>query len=55
MRRTIDLVTSSFAGRFTHVEPRRASAGFVTGLPADLPKGPHQPEEFVCQLPKSSG
>lgn len=35
-RRTIDLVTGSFAGRFTRVEPRRASVGFVTGLLADL-------------------
>lgn len=35
-RRTIDLVTSSFAGRFARVEPRRAAAGFVTGLLADL-------------------
>jgi pimeloyl-ACP methyl ester carboxylesterase len=35
-RQTIDLVTGSFAGRFTRVEPRRASVGFVTGLLADL-------------------
>lgn len=35
-RQTIDLVTSSFAGRFARVEPRRASVGFVTGLLADL-------------------
>jgi SRSO17 transposase len=35
-RRTIDLVTRSFAGRFARVEPRRAAAGFVTGLLADL-------------------
>lgn len=35
-RRTIDLVTASFAGRFCRVEPRRAAAGFVTGLLADL-------------------
>jgi SRSO17 transposase len=35
-RRTIDLVTGSFAGRFARVEPRRAAAGFVTGLLADL-------------------
>lgn len=35
-RRTIDLVTSSFAGRFARVEPRRAAAGFVTGLLAEL-------------------
>jgi len=34
--RTIDLVTRSFAGRFARVEPRRAAAGFVTGLLADL-------------------
>jgi SRSO17 transposase len=35
-RRTIDLVIDSFAGRFSRVEPRRAAAGFVTGLLADL-------------------
>lgn len=35
-RRTIDLVIDSFAGRFCRVEPRRAAAGFVTGLLADL-------------------
>lgn len=35
-QRTIDLVTDSFAGRFTRVEPRRAAADFVTGLLADL-------------------
>ena len=35
-RRTIDLVIGSFAGRFCRVEPRRAAAGFVTGLLADL-------------------
>ena len=35
-RRTIDLVTSSFAGRFARVEPRRTAVGFVTGLLADL-------------------
>jgi SRSO17 transposase len=35
-RRTIDLVTGSFAGRFARVEPRRTAAGFVTGLLADL-------------------
>jgi SRSO17 transposase len=35
-RQTIDLVTDSFAGRFCRVEPRRAAAGFVTGLLADL-------------------
>ena len=35
-RRAIDLVTSSFAGRFARVEPRRAAADFVTGLLADL-------------------
>lgn len=32
----MDLVTGSFAGRFARVEPRRAAAGFVTGLLADL-------------------
>ena len=35
-RRTIDLITTSFAGRFSRVEPRRAAVGFVTGLLADL-------------------
>lgn len=35
-RRTIDLVIDSFAGRFCRVEPRRAAAGFVTGLLSDL-------------------
>ncbi|MGC4750710.1 IS701 family transposase [Micromonospora sp. DT201] len=35
-RRTIDLVTNSFAGRFARVEPRWAAVGFVTGLLADL-------------------
>lgn len=35
-RRTIDLVIDSFAGRFCRVEPRRAAAGFVTGLLAEL-------------------
>jgi len=35
-RRTIDLVTGSFAGRFARVEPRRAAADFVAGLLADL-------------------
>jgi hypothetical protein len=35
-RRTIDLVTSSFAGRFAWIEPRRAAADFVAGLLADL-------------------
>ena len=35
-RRTIDLVIGSFAGRFCRVEPRRAAAGFVAGLLADL-------------------
>lgn len=35
-RRTIDLIIDSFAGRFCRVEPRRAAAGFVTGLLADL-------------------
>ena len=35
-RRTIDLVIDSFAGRFCRVEPRRAAAGFVTGLLTDL-------------------
>ena len=32
----MDLVTDSFAGRFSRVEPRRAATGFVTGLLADL-------------------
>src|SRR4051812_15480832 len=32
----MDLVTSSFAGRFARVEPRRAAADFVTGLLAEL-------------------
>jgi SRSO17 transposase len=31
-----DLVIDSFAHRFARVEPRRAAAGFVTGLLADL-------------------
>ncbi|WP_433529189.1 IS701 family transposase [Micromonospora sp. CA-263727] len=35
-RRAIDLVIDSFTGRFCRVEPRRAAAGFVTGLLADL-------------------
>jgi SRSO17 transposase len=35
-RQTIDLVIDSFAGRFSRIEPRRAAAGFVTGLLADL-------------------
>jgi SRSO17 transposase len=35
-QRTIDLVIDSFAGRFARVEPRRAAAGFVGGLLADL-------------------
>lgn len=35
-QRTVDLVTGSFSGRFARVEPRRAAAGFVTGLLADL-------------------
>jgi SRSO17 transposase len=29
-------VIDSFAGRFARIEPRRAAAGFVTGLLADL-------------------
>ena len=32
----LDRVLASFAGRFVRVEPRRAAAGFVTGLLADL-------------------
>ncbi|MFD1365758.1 IS701 family transposase [Actinoplanes sichuanensis] len=32
----MDLVIDSFASRFRRVEPRRAAAGFVTGLLADL-------------------
>ncbi|WP_374273689.1 IS701 family transposase [Actinoplanes sp. M2I2] len=32
----MDLVIDSFAGRFCRVEPRRAAAGFVTGLLSDL-------------------
>ncbi len=35
-QRIIDLVIDSFAGRFCRVEPRRAAAGFVTGLLAEL-------------------
>ena len=35
-RRTIELVIDSFAGRFARVEPRRAAAGFVGGLLAEL-------------------
>ena len=35
-RRVSALVLDRFAGRFTRVEPRRAAAGFVTGLLADL-------------------
>jgi len=31
-----DQVIGSFAGRFARVEPRRAAAGFVTGLLAGL-------------------
>jgi hypothetical protein len=31
-RQISDLVIDSFAGRFSRVEPRRAAAGFVTGL-----------------------
>jgi SRSO17 transposase len=35
-RQVTDEVIASFAGRFTRIEPRRAAAGFVTGLLADL-------------------
>jgi hypothetical protein len=35
-RQVSALVLDRFAGRFTRVEPRRAAAGFVTGLLADL-------------------
>jgi SRSO17 transposase len=35
-RRVLGRVLDSFAGRFGRVEPRRAAAGFVTGLLADL-------------------
>jgi SRSO17 transposase len=35
-RRVLAGVLDSFAGRFARVEPRRAAAGFVTGLLADL-------------------
>jgi SRSO17 transposase len=35
-RRVSALVLDRFAGRFARVEPRRAAAGFVTGLLADL-------------------
>ncbi|GLW30946.1 hypothetical protein Areg01_38860 [Actinoplanes regularis] len=35
-RQISDLVIDSFAGRFCRVEPRRAAAGFITGLLADL-------------------
>ena len=35
-QRVVDRVLGSFAGRFGRVEPRRAAAGFVTGLLADL-------------------
>jgi SRSO17 transposase len=35
-RRVADGVIGCFAGRFARVEPRRAAAGFVTGLLADL-------------------
>jgi SRSO17 transposase len=35
-QRVLDGVLGCFAGRFGRVEPRRAAAGFVTGLLADL-------------------
>lgn len=35
-RHVLDEVLGAFAGRFGRVEPRRAAAGFVTGLLADL-------------------
>jgi SRSO17 transposase len=35
-RRVLDQVLGGFAGRFARVETRRAAAGFVTGLLADL-------------------
>jgi SRSO17 transposase len=35
-RQVTDEVIDSFAGRFARVEPRRAAAGFVTGLLADV-------------------
>jgi SRSO17 transposase len=35
-RKISDLVIGSFTARFTRVEPRRAAAGFVTGLLANL-------------------
>lgn len=35
-QRVTDEVIGSFAGRFARVEPRRAAAGFVTGLLANL-------------------
>ena len=35
-RQVTDEVIDSFAGRFARIEPRRAAAGFVTGLLADL-------------------
>lgn len=35
-RHVLDRVLGGFAGRFARVETRRAAAGFVTGLLADL-------------------
>ncbi|GIF77440.1 hypothetical protein Asi02nite_69580 [Asanoa siamensis] len=35
-QRIRDLVIDSFAHRFARVAPRRAAAGFITGLLADL-------------------
>jgi hypothetical protein len=35
-QRVSDQVIDGFAGRFVRVEPRRAAAGFVTGLLTDL-------------------
>jgi SRSO17 transposase len=35
-RQVLDQVLDGFAGRFARVEPRRAAAGFVTGMLADL-------------------
>ena len=36
LQRVVDQVLDAFAGRFARVEPRRAAAGFVTGLLADI-------------------
>jgi len=35
-QQVLDRVLASFAGRFARVEPRRAAAGFVTGLLSDI-------------------